>query len=77
MNKLLSALVSFAIVFICVFMLCGWFVMPHLPSVPEIPPSMYEPQFWLSNWAGIAMGLGLGLISARSVMKKKKTVKYK
>ena len=77
MNKLLSALVSFAIVFGCVFLLCGWFVMPHLPAVPEIPPSVYDPQFWLSNWAGIGLGACLGLISARSVMKKKKTVKYK
>ena len=77
MNKLLSALISFAIVFACVFMLCGWFVMPHLPAVPEIPPSVYDPQFWLANWAGLAMGVGLGLISARQVMKKKKQVKYK
>ncbi len=74
MNKLVMALVSFAGVFVCVFVLSGWYVTPYMPAMPDIPSTIREPAFWTSNWPGVILGVLLGLISAKSVFftKKKK-----
>ncbi len=68
--KYLSALVSFGFVFAGVFFLAGWFLMPHLPPVPDHPVSAFEAEFWKDNWIGYLLGILLGALSARSVLKK-------
>ncbi len=68
--KYISAFVSFAFVFLGVFFLAGWFLMPHLPPVPNHPVTVFEGEYWQSNWIGCLLGLVLGGLSARSVLKK-------
>ncbi len=75
MKKLVTAAISFVLVFTCVFVLSGWFVTPYLPSMPEITFDVRDPQFWTTNWAGVALGGLMGLVSARSVLSKKKKKK--
>lgn len=71
MNKLVRALVSFGAVFAVVFLLSGWFITPHLPSSTQITAKLQDPQFWTSNWAGVVLGLLLGLVSARSILRRR------
>ena len=68
--KWLSAGISFIIVFVIVFILGGWFLMPHLPPIPDRPISVYELEYWTDNWAGALLGLILGGLSARLIIKK-------
>ena len=68
--KHLSAFISFAFVSAGVFFLAGWFLMPHLPPVPRHPVSVFEAEYWKDNWAGYVLGVILGGLSARSVLKK-------
>ena len=68
--KYISAFVSFAFVFAGVFFLAGWFLMPHLPPVPDHPVSIFEGEYWKNNWIGYLLGAVLGGLSARSVLKK-------
>lgn len=44
--------------------------MPHLPPVPSHPVSVFEAGYWTTNWAGAVLGILLGALSARSVLKK-------
>jgi len=50
--KWLSVAISFIIVFVIVFILGGWFLMPHLPPIPDRPISVYELDYPTVNWAG-------------------------
>ncbi len=75
--KYLSATVSFVFVFAGVFFLAGWFLMPHLPPVPDRPISAFEGEYWVDNWIGVLLGLLLGGLSARSVFKKAKAKEQK
>jgi Na+/phosphate symporter len=68
--KYVSAAISFLFVFAGVFFLAGWFLMPHLPPVPDHPVSAFEAEYWKDNWIGYLLGAILGFLSARSVMKK-------
>ena len=68
--KYISAFISFAFVFVGVFFLAGWFLMPHLPPVPDHPVSVFEADYWKDNWIGYLLGAVLGGWSARSVLKK-------
>ncbi|HEY2589836.1 MAG TPA: hypothetical protein VGI81_29095 [Tepidisphaeraceae bacterium] len=68
-----KAVVSFIVVFVLGFVLGGWFLMPHLPPVPDHPVSVFEAEYWMTNWAGALLGLILGLLSARSVLRKRGT----
>jgi hypothetical protein len=70
--KYFSAFVSFAFVFAGVFFLAGWFLMPHLPPVPDHPVSAFEAGFWKDNWIGYLLGAVLGGLSVRSILKKEK-----
>ena len=65
-----KAITSFIVVFIFAFFLGGWFLMPHLPPVPDHPVTIFEAEYWTTNWAGALMGILLGGLSARSVLKK-------
>ena len=65
-----SAAVSFIVVFVLAFVLGGWFLMPHLPPVPDHPVRPWELGYWTTNWAGALLGLILGLLSARSALKR-------
>jgi len=69
--KYLSAIVSFVIVFIFVFFLGGWFLMPYLPPVPDHPVTVFEAEYWITNWAGVILGIILGGLSARTIIRKK------
>ena len=77
MKRLISALVSFVVVFGVIFVLSGWFVTPHLPKLPDIPAKISQPEFWTSNWPGVSLGGLMGLVSARSIVSRKKTKKKK
>ena len=68
--KYISALISFAFVFVGVFFLAGWFLMPHLPPVPDHPVSAFEGEYWQDNWIGYLLGAVLGALSAWSVLRK-------
>ena len=69
--KWLSAIVSFVVVFILAFVLGGWFLRPHLSPVPLRPVSVFEMEYWMTNWAGALLGLLLGGLSAWLTMRKK------
>lgn len=64
------AIVSFIVVFAFAFVLGGWFLMPHLPPVPDHPVSVFEAEYWTTNWAGALLGVALGSLSAWSVLRK-------
>ena len=67
-----KAIVSFIVVFVIGFVLGGWFLMPHLPPTPDHPVTVFEAEYWTTNWAGALLGLLLGALSARSVLKKQR-----
>jgi len=67
-----KAAMSFFFVFVFAFVLGGWFLMPHLPPVPDHVVSVFEAEYWTTNWAGALLGLILGSLSAWSVMKRPK-----
>jgi ABC-type branched-subunit amino acid transport system permease subunit len=75
MNKLLVAILAFAIVFVGVFYVIGTYVMPHLPPINEIPQKVGQPEFWTSNWAAVLAGLVVGVIAAFPIMKCKPKLK--
>jgi hypothetical protein len=68
--KYVSASISFLFVFAGVFFLAGWFLMPHLPPVPDHPVSFVEGEYWRDNWIGYLLGAVFGILSARSVIRK-------
>jgi hypothetical protein len=68
--KYFSVAFSFVFVFVCAFILAGWFLMPHLPPTPDHPVTVFQGEYWKDNWAGYLLGLILGGLSARSVLKK-------
>jgi hypothetical protein len=68
--RYLTAGISFAIVFLIVFVLAGWFVLPHVPPTPAEPVSAFELSYWIDNWPGYLGGLVLGALSARATLKK-------
>ena len=68
--RYVSAAGSFLFVFVGVFFLAGWFLMPHLPPVPDTPVSVFEGRYWVDNWIGVVLGAPMGLLSARSVLRK-------
>jgi len=68
--KYISAFIWFLFVFAGVFFLAGWFLMPHLPPVPDHPVSFVEAEYWKDNWIGYLLGAVLGGLSARSVLQK-------
>jgi len=43
--------------------------MPHLPPTPDHPVTVFEGEYWKDNWAGYLLGLILGGLSARSVLR--------
>jgi membrane associated rhomboid family serine protease len=67
-----KATISFLIVFLLAFVLGGWFLMPFLPPVPNHPVTVFEAEYWTTNWAGAVLGLVLGGLSARSVVRKQR-----
>ena len=65
----LRACISFVVVAAIGFVLGGWFLMPYLPPVPDRPISIFETEYWTTNWAGALLGLILGGLSAWSVLR--------
>ena len=72
---MIKAVVSFLVVFIFAFVLGGWFLMPHLPPAPDHPVTVFDAEYWTTNWAGALLGIVLGLLSARSTLKKDRSKK--
>jgi hypothetical protein len=68
-----TAIVSFIVVFVIAFVLGGWFLMPYLPPTPDHPITVFEAEYWTTNWAGALLGLVLGALPARSALKKRRT----
>ena len=68
-TMLFRAITSFVVVFSLAFVLGGWFLMPHLPPVPSHPVSVFELEYWTSNWAGAVLGVLLGAVSAWLVVR--------
>jgi hypothetical protein len=69
-----TAAIAFLSMFALGFVLGGWFLMPHLPPVPDHPVGVFEAEYWTTNWAGALLGLVLGILSARSSLKGKPRV---
>jgi hypothetical protein len=67
----IRAIVSFLVVFVFTFFLAGWFLMPYLPPVPNHPVTVFELEYWTTNWIGVLLGILLGLLSARWAVKKR------
>ena len=65
-----KAFISFSVVFVLGFALGGWFLMPHLPPTPDHSVSVFQFEYWETNWAGAILGLILGSLSAKSSLKK-------
>ena len=72
MNRLSGALVAFAVVFGCVFMLSKQYVTPHLPKAGDVSAALNDPAFWAANWAGVVLGGVLGLFVAGTVMRRRR-----
>lgn len=64
-----GAIGSFLFVFPFAFVLGGWFLMPYLPPVPDHPVTVFEIEYWSTNWAGAVLGIVLGGLSAWSVVR--------
>lgn len=75
MKTTISAIVSFCFVSIGVFLLAGWFLMPHLPPIPDRPVSAFEFEYWQDNWIGLLLGPVFGALSALSVIRKAKRMR--
>jgi hypothetical protein len=67
---ILKASASFLVVFAFAFVLGGLFLMPHLPPVPTHPVTVFETEYWSTNWAGAGLGVLLGGLSARLLLRK-------
>jgi hypothetical protein len=67
-----TAVIAFLFMFALGFFLGGWFLMPHLPPVPNHPVGVFEAEYWTTNWAGALLGLLFGALSARSTLKRKR-----
>jgi len=65
----IRAAASFVFVFAIAFILGGYFLMPYLPPVPARPVTVFEWEYWDTNWAGAVLGILLGALSAWSVVK--------
>jgi hypothetical protein len=50
-------MLSAVVVFGCVFFLAGYLLMPHLPPTPSRPVTVFEGGYWLTNWAGLVLGI--------------------
>jgi len=64
------AVVSFLFVFAGVFVLVGLFVHPYLPPYPSVPVTVFELRYWVDNWSGALLGVGLGALSARQTSRR-------
>jgi hypothetical protein len=63
------ALSWFAVVFAIGFAVGQFYLMPHLPPISTGPhPGRVGP--WRENWAGALVGGGLGLLAARTVLRR-------
>jgi hypothetical protein len=58
--KTVHPIISAIFVFIGVFFLAGWFVLPHVPPVPARPVSALELAYWTHNGIGLLLGLVAG-----------------
>lgn len=61
--RYVSAGALFVLVFALSFVLGGWFLMPHLPPVPDHPVTVFESEYWTDNWAGAILGIVLGALA--------------
>jgi hypothetical protein len=68
--RCVTAVIAFLLMFAIGFVLGGWFLMPHLPPVPDHPVTVFEAEYWTTNWAGASLGLVFGVLSARSTLKR-------
>jgi hypothetical protein len=50
------AIVSFIVVSCFAFHFGGWFLMPHLPPVPDHPVTVFEAEYWTTNWRARCWG---------------------
>ncbi len=54
--KYVSAAISFIVVFAFAFILGGWFLMPYLPPKLDHSVTIFEAEYWTTNWAGALLG---------------------
>jgi hypothetical protein len=71
MSKLVLAFIAFLLVFAGVFLVTGWYILPKLPPMPQIPDKMSNPQFWANNWASLLAGFVVAVLAAFSILKMK------
>jgi len=65
----LKRFVSFVVVFMFAFFLGGWFLMPHLPPYPTQQVSVFQIEYWNTNWIGMILGIGFGVMSHYSAFR--------
>ena len=63
------AALAFLVSFAAIFLLAGWFILPHVPPTPAQPVSAMTLAYWLPNWPGYVLGLIIGLLSARATLR--------
>ena len=64
---MLQRVVGSIVLFLFVFFLSGWFLMPHLPPVPDRPITVFEAEYWIDNWAGGLLGVVAVLLNLRGM----------
>ena len=64
--RYVSAAMTFVLMFAVGFFFGGWILMPHLPPVPDHIVHVWELEYWTNNWAGVILGLAIGIPMARS-----------
>ena len=62
--RMITALLALVVSFSIVFVLAGWFILPHVPPTPTEPVSVFEGAYWLPNWPGYVLGAIVGGLSA-------------
>jgi len=67
--RYIEAATSFIAVFAIAFVLGGWYLMPHLPPFPDHVVTVFDSEYWTTNWVGCLLGIILGGLSARQIFK--------
>jgi len=65
-TRTFSSITSFVFVAAGVFFLGGFLLMPHLPPTPSKPVYWFEMDYWVTNWAGLLLGVPCGFFAARA-----------
>ena len=63
--RILSNIIANSILFGSAFLIGGYVLMPYLPPYPERPITIYEWEYWVTNWAGLILGIVAVVVDLR------------